>query len=283
MATYRTVKTSFWTDRKIVENFSPEDKYFYLYLLTNPKTTQLGIYEFVPKLAAFDLGYSKDAVMVLLDRFENKYGLIRYSPTTGEVAIKNFLTHSIIKGGKPVMDCLKKEEELVKDKDLVIYIVNNLKDISNLNDTVKKFIEYIYTKDFYLDDKDNDNDNDNERNVDDTSDDTSNVDDLADELFETLWSMYPKKRGKGSVTSKQKRRLLEIGFDGMARCIDRYTAEIKGKSEQYIKNGSTFFNSGYVDYLDENYSPMLTKAEKDAQLFRNVAHEYIRDGEMLGI
>lgn len=271
MATYRTVKTSFWTDRKIVENFSPEDKYFYLYLLTNPKSTQLGIYEFVPKLAAFDLGYSKDAVMVLLDRFENKYGLIKYSPTTGEVAIKNFLTHSIIKGGKPVMDCLKKEEDAVKDKNLVIYIVNNLKDINNLNDTVKKFIEYIYTKDFYCNenDKDNDNDNDNERYVDDTYNDTLNVNDVAEELFDILWSMYPKKRGKGSVSSKQKRKLLDIGFDEMTRCIERYTAEVNDKEEKYIKNGSTFFNSGYIDYLDANYTPLASRDNDAIMAFLN--------------
>ena len=59
----RIVSTSFWEDEKIVNMFTPEDKYFYLYLLTNPRTSQLGVYKFVPKLAAFDLGYSVDTVL----------------------------------------------------------------------------------------------------------------------------------------------------------------------------------------------------------------------------
>ena len=29
--------------------------------------------------------------------------------------------------------------------------------------------------------------------------------------------------------------------------------EINGTDMKYVKNGSSFFNSGYVDYLPENY------------------------------
>ena len=58
----RVVSTSFWEDPKVTTLFTPEDKYFMLYLLTNPHTTQLGIYQFVPKIAAFEMGYSTEAV-----------------------------------------------------------------------------------------------------------------------------------------------------------------------------------------------------------------------------
>ncbi len=74
-------------------------------------------------------------------------------------------------------------------------------------------------------------------------------------VFESLWSLYPKKRGKGQVSDTQKQRLYKIGVDKLAVCIERYLRETAGKEEQYIQNGSTFFNSGYVDYLDENYQP----------------------------
>ena len=118
MGIKRIVDVSFWTDNK-VDDFSPEDKYFMLYLLTNPFTTQLGIYEMSVKQAAFQLGYSPDTVHVLLDRFESKYGIIFYSKKTHEVAVKNFLRHSIIKGGKPVEDCIRKEMSMVKDRTLI--------------------------------------------------------------------------------------------------------------------------------------------------------------------
>lgn len=75
----------------------------------------------------------------------------------------------------------------------------------------------------------------------------------AEELFEKLWKLYPKKRGKGDVKATQKRKLLKIGYDELSRCVERYIKDKQGTDMQYIKNGGTFFNSGYEDYLDENW------------------------------
>lgn len=75
------------------------------------------------------------------------------------------------------------------------------------------------------------------------------------EHFEKLWQLYPKKKGKGSISDSKKKELFNIPFDEMERAVDRYKAEIKRNKtdEKYIKHGSTFFNSGYVDYLDVNF------------------------------
>lgn len=76
----------------------------------------------------------------------------------------------------------------------------------------------------------------------------------ADALFESLWKLYPCKKGKGQVPDAAKRKLLKIGFDEMGRAIDRYKAELeKDKDWRKPQNGSTFFNSGYADYLDADY------------------------------
>lgn len=72
-------------------------------------------------------------------------------------------------------------------------------------------------------------------------------------LFERLWERYPVKKGKGQVSDTAKICLLKIGFDEMSRAIDRYLLELKKDEWRHPQNGSTFFNSGYVDYLDENY------------------------------
>lgn len=40
----RVVDTAFWTNMQVIDNYSIEDKYFSLYLMTNDKTTQVGIY-----------------------------------------------------------------------------------------------------------------------------------------------------------------------------------------------------------------------------------------------
>lgn len=75
----------------------------------------------------------------------------------------------------------------------------------------------------------------------------------ANELFERIWKLYPKKLGKGQVSDTQKLKLLEIGYEELKRAIQRCCAYNKDKDRQYWQNGSTFFNSGYIDFLDENY------------------------------
>ena len=155
MGIKRIVDTEFWTDDKVMVEFSPEDRLFMLYLLTNPHTTQLGVYKILPKQMAFELGYSSDTINVLLDRFETKYNMIRYSKETSEIAVKNYLKYSIVKGGKPVLDLLTREANRVKDRALIAYI-NESASLSE-NATVKEFCEL-----FNDNENDNDNDNDNE-------------------------------------------------------------------------------------------------------------------------
>ena len=169
MGIKRVVDSSFWTDGK-VDDFSPEDKYFMLYLLTNPFSRQLGIYEISIKQAAFQLGYSPEAVMTLLDRFESKYNVIRFSKDTNEVAILNYLRHSVMKGGKPVEDCILQDMQKVKNKKLIDLVFGRLQGRDDLNKTVEKIVtDYIKENDIY-----NDNDNDNDRTADDSCNDSYN-------------------------------------------------------------------------------------------------------------
>lgn len=252
MAVKRVISTDFWNDSKVSDLFSAEDKYFMLYLLTNPHTTQLGIYELSITKAANELGYSKDVVRVLLDRFENKYGLIKYSVGTSEVAIKNFLRHSIVKGGKPVMDCLRKEEKKVKDKSLLNYIFDNLSNYSDtLNITVKEFIDYI---------NNNNNDNDNERIVHESS--TNRQNEEIEKNFEIIYNSYPKKVGrtrgfdfyKGWLKGRNiSGKTVKLTNKQMWNAIANYKREIEENEteQQYVKQFDTFMNKAILDYLEE--------------------------------
>ena len=98
----------------------------------------------------------------------------------------------------------------------------------------------------------------------------------AESLFEELWKVYPQKRGKASISMTAKNRLLKFGRDQMLRAIDRYVKECQYLN-RYYKNGSTFFNSGYVDYLDENYKPLGDKEPKASQKYDDVALKFLRD------
>ena len=164
MGIKRIISTDFWTDDKVMDIFSPEDKLFFLYLMTNPHTTQLGIYHINKKMMAFEIGYSLESIGILIDRFE-EYGLIKYSPETSEVAIKNYLRHSIVKGGKPVEDLLRREIAQVKDRTLLEYVYDNLSQDDHLNATVKSVLPYLLNDNV----NDNDNDNDNEESYHESS------------------------------------------------------------------------------------------------------------------
>ena len=119
----RIIETSFWTDEKVIDNYSPEDKYFMLYLLTNPKTTAIGIYPLPIKIIAFDIGYSKESVLTLIERFDKTYKNIVYDAKTQEIAVLNSLKYTISKGGKPVEDMINRELNAVKNSDLIIVAI----------------------------------------------------------------------------------------------------------------------------------------------------------------
>lgn len=90
MAVYRSVYISFWSDPKIDDDFTPEDKYFYLYLLTNSHTNVSGCYEVSMKQMTRELGYNEDTVNLLIKRMEEVHGVIRYSKKTKEILVLNW-------------------------------------------------------------------------------------------------------------------------------------------------------------------------------------------------
>jgi DnaD/phage-associated family protein len=139
MAKYRHVHVDFWQDAKVVEEMTPEDRYFYIYLLTNPNTTQIGIYQITKKQMAFELGYSIETINKLLDRFEKVHEVIRYNPDTREIAIINWGKYNLVKGGKPILDCVRRELSEVKDKSMIAAVAQKIP-----NETIKSlFLEQI--------------------------------------------------------------------------------------------------------------------------------------------
>lgn len=91
MALYRQVYMKFWTDdSKVVDEFTPEDKYFFLYLMTNPHTTLTGCYEISFKVMARETGYNEETIKRLMDRMERIHKVICYDKETKEVLIVNW-------------------------------------------------------------------------------------------------------------------------------------------------------------------------------------------------
>ena len=89
MAIYRHVHVEFWKDPKVLEELTPEDKLFFIYLLTNPNTTQIGVYKITKKQIAFELGFSIESVnaLIIMGLLSTIMILVRYVLRIGESTI----------------------------------------------------------------------------------------------------------------------------------------------------------------------------------------------------
>ncbi|MFB5582066.1 DnaD domain protein [Bacillus albus] len=116
MAVYRNVQVNFWQDEFILD-LTPEERYFYIYLLTGTKTKQCGIYVLPKRVAELETGYSMETVEKLLSRFV-EYGKILYDAETKELYIINWLNYNPILNTN-VEKCVLRELKIVKNKEFV--------------------------------------------------------------------------------------------------------------------------------------------------------------------
>jgi hypothetical protein len=116
MAVYRQIQTSFWQD-DFVLNLTPEEKYFYLYLLTNSKTKQCGVYQLPMPIIIVETGYNQETVEKLMRRFID-YGKIIYSVKTREIGIINWPKYNPMESPK-TKACVIKELKEIKDRSLI--------------------------------------------------------------------------------------------------------------------------------------------------------------------
>ena len=121
MSNYRNVSMSFWTDSKVDDDFTPEDKYFYLYLMTNPHTSICGCYEISMKQMERETGYNTDTVKRLLQRMEEMHGVIKYCSDTKEILLLNWWKYNWTTSPKV--------------KSAIVYVVGHIK-----NKTFRKYV-----------------------------------------------------------------------------------------------------------------------------------------------
>lgn len=88
MEVFTKVERGYWQDEFILE-LTPEQKFFYLYLMSNSKVNTLGAYVFPLTMSTVELGYNKETVLKLLDHFA-QVGKIIWDETTKEVFLLNW-------------------------------------------------------------------------------------------------------------------------------------------------------------------------------------------------
>lgn len=122
MANFRNINMSFWEDGKVVDDFTPEDKYGFLYCMTNPHTNLCGCYEVSIRQISREMGYTEDAVIHLLKRLDSMHNVIRYDAKTKELLIVNWAKYNWSdsdKLNKPLLAEIRK----IKSDSFRVYLV----------------------------------------------------------------------------------------------------------------------------------------------------------------
>ncbi len=124
----RMIDCDLWTNPQIVNDFTAEDKYFWLYLLTNPHNNICGVCKISNKTIANEMGYSEDCIKNLLNRFITTHKLIDYDKENYEILIINWYKFNWSSSPK-LKTYIEKVLPSIKTERFKRYITDLLKEI----------------------------------------------------------------------------------------------------------------------------------------------------------
>ena len=231
MAVYRNISLSFWTDSKVEDTFTPEDKYMYLYLLTNPYTNICGCYEISIRQISRQIGYNEESVERILYRLEYTHKVIVYHNETKELLIINWGRYNWTRSeklAKPIMATIAKiKHPLFRD-----YVTMRYENIDTIN-TVS--IPYQYGIDTTV-----------SVTVTDTVSDTGTATIKATKtkpkragvhpMFDAFWQAYPKRIAK----AKAEEAFSKLNPDEELMKVMLAALKAWSKTEQWQKDGGQF-------------------------------------------
>ena len=292
MSIKRIVDTAFWEDSKVIDKYSVEDKYFLLYLMTNPHTTQVGIYKLPKRLISFETGYTVESVSVILERFESKYSNIVYDYETQEIAVLNSLKYSIVKGGKPVADLLIKELSKINNDELILKVYENLmifweRSTRDFDKTVKELFENeLKKRNVPIIFNDNDNDNDNEESYPESYHESYDESSKNNIPYSKIIDYLNEKTDKRYKVTQKWKDLIKARWnegqreDDFKKVIDVKTQQWIGSSEmnKYLRP-QTLFGNKFDEYLNEYRSPVAnSRLSEIEETQRRLKEVYGDDG-----
>lgn len=236
-ATYRKIFPSFWTDSKVDEEFTPEDKYFYLYLLTNPHTNICGCYEIGFKQMARDTGYNEETVRHLVNRMEAVHKVIRYDRTTREVLLLNWAKYNW-SSSEDLKTGVRKVTTFIKSESFRQYVLSLLDgEMPNIDP-----LETVPTPSA----------DPRGTSVSVSVSDTVPVSDKEyTDNFEKFWEAYPKKVGKKEAgrAFKKVKEPLNVLLDAIEE--QKLSEQWSKENGRFIPNPATWLNQGrWEDHLE---------------------------------
>lgn len=276
MAIYRNVQLSFWTDNKVEDEFTPEDKYFYLYLLTNPQTNICGCYEVSYSQMTRQTGYNKETIQRLLERFGKVHNVVRFSKETKEVLILHWYKYNWSKSEK-VMIGVDSVAKHIKNQEFKDYVYSVIDMVKNGNSD----IPYPYTMETSVSDTDSDTDS-----VSDSITDTDNK-----EIYKRIIDYLNIKcntryRHTTENTRKHIRARMAEGYseDDFYIVIDKKCSEWIGTEQEKYLRPDTLFGSKFESYLNQRIIKNNNRGQpknRDEQ-FNKLMEQIRRDEEFDG-
>lgn len=216
MGKSRTINTKFWEDEKVVENFTTEDKMFWLYLLTNKNSNTLGSYRLSQGVMARELGFHTDSVNNILKRFITYHEMIDYDFETRELLILNWSKYNWTTS-PTFRKSIDNQLENIESEKLVNLLKGIIKEFYGESEVVKKETRVSTVKE---------------------------VNSISD-LFNAFWEVYPRKQGKGNAkrwfnTHKPNKELV----DKMIKTVTLYSKSVEWTKEKgkYIPHPTTWLN-----------------------------------------
>lgn len=255
MAIYRCVQIKFWTDSKIADDFTPEDKYFYLYLFTNPHTNLSGCYEVSLKQMSDETGYNKDTIERLLDRFKTIHQVIDYSKETKEVLLLNWHKYNWTKS-KDFQKGLINQISNVKNQGFKAYLLDVMNngetvyrpstDGRETSVTVTNTNNYTSSFSFNIN-----NTNTLVNNISKLEDKEKIIKNIIDYLNMVCGSNY---RYKTVNTKKHISARLDEGYtyEDFCMVIDKKHQEWQGTQWEKFLRPDTLFGTKFESYLNQN-------------------------------
>lgn len=114
---YRPVNIEFWQDEFVLE-LSSEQKLTYIFLLTNRRTTQCGIYNIGLTIAQLELQFSEEKIKEHLKFFQEK-GKLLYNNENKEIMLLNWHKYNNTHNHKNIRICINKELKRIKTTEFI--------------------------------------------------------------------------------------------------------------------------------------------------------------------
>lgn len=80
-----------WEDQKFLDEFTPDEKYVFLYCLTNPHRSYCGCYEISISQISNETGLKRRHVRYILERLQCGHRVLVYNDPTKELLIVDWL------------------------------------------------------------------------------------------------------------------------------------------------------------------------------------------------